>query len=192
MTYEELINECRRLRLAHEQGEARFFVFLMEAESKHREVWSAFGHATFDTFLRSNHLVDTDRYAAFVRGVEKSSVSQAMSVGAPATIQLGRIRSANPDVSAEFIRRAEAFVSTENVVPSDQTAALWRRHLDAPEQEHRTIRKASELDRLRGENHRLKLELATAHKRIAELEGLLTGAPTAEAKRKRKRDEAVV
>lgn len=188
MTYETLLAECQRLRTEYEQGEARFFVFLMRAETEYQEVWKEFGHATFDTFLRSNHLCDVDRYTAFVRGVERSSVEKALHVGAATTISVGRLRTQSPEAAQEILRRADAFIATERVAPAEQTATEWRKDVERPDRAHVTIRRADELTKLREENRRLKVELKAAQRRIQELES--AARPT--GKRKPRRSEPQV
>lgn len=171
MTYNELVTQCKALRAAHERAEAQFLLFLMRAELECCEVWREAGCTDFDQFIRSNHLCEVQRYRFFAVGIERSSVDDALSNGAHWTVTLGMAPRPTSDFVEGFKARAVAFVATERVAPSEQTVRQWRAELSVPTREHGTIRKASELDRLREENRRLTAELTAAKARIAELEG---------------------
>ena len=171
MTYEKLVAECKRLRGLHERAEAEFFAFLVSAETDHAEIWKEAGCSDFEQFLRSNHLADTDRYRFFAIGLSRVGVQEAVTNGAPWTIQRGKLDQAPPKAIEEFTARARAFVETEGVAPSDQAVREWRSQAVAGHDKHATIRRVDELSRLREENAKLKAELSAARRRIAELEG---------------------
>ena len=178
MTYEQLVSECKRLRGRHERAEAEFYVFLMTAEREHSEVWQEAGCADFKQFLRSNHLCDTDKYRFFAIGVDRAGLDEALANGAPWTIERGRMDQAAPKAIEEFTNRARAFVETESVAPSEQTVREWRSQVAARANEHATVRRVDELNRLREENKHLKAELKAAKARIAELETLTSSRKT--------------
>lgn len=174
MTYEQLVEKCKELRLRAERSEAEFFIFLMMAEVDHADIWREAGCSDFDQFLYSNHLCKPSRYRLFVAGCNHTGVDAARTNGAAWTIEAGRMRQPTPEILEEFNNRAQAFVETTGTAPSEETSANWRRELDKPSaDEHSTIRKASELHRLRAENAQLRADLASAKKRIGELEAKL-------------------
>lgn len=177
MSYEDLVEECKRLRLAHEQAEARFFVFLMVVEKDHVDTWGGTFAATFEHFVLSNHLAKWSRYDLFVRGVDRVGTEAALLHGVDWTMQAGKFRDASDGAIAEFTARASAFLETERVQPSEETVREWRNQIDSPGKPHETVRRASEIARLRGENEKLKAELRVARKKIAQLEAdiLLSG-----------------
>jgi hypothetical protein len=180
MTYEHLIDECKRLRGRHQRAEAEFFVFLMSAEREHAAVWRDAGCVTFEQFLKSNHLCDPSRYRFFAIGVDRVGVGEALANGAFWTIERGRMDQATPPIAIqEFTARAHAFVETEGFAPSEQAVREWRSQVVASGKDHATVRKVNALARLREENKRLSAELKVAKTRITELEGQLL-------KRKRK------
>lgn len=210
MTYEELVTECKRLRAAAQKAEAEFFLFLMKVEKEHEEVWSGAGCVTFDQFLKSNHIVDSDKYRFFTiglgrveelqkvdekrdRGEEPGEGAKPKDVqdvarrnGAPWICAIGR-QPMPEDAFREFAQRAEAFVEVEGVPPREQTVDIWRRDV-LPKQgkaDHRTIRRVDELSRLRAENAALKAENAALKKRLADMEIMPAIAKPATTKSKR-------
>lgn len=171
MTYEQLIEECKRMRARHERAEAEFFLFLMKVDVEHTETWREAGCSDFDQFLRSNHLGKPDRYRAFAAGVAKVGVEAALSNGAPWTMSAGVLAATTPEALPAFSARAEAFVASESVAPSEEAVRQWRAELDTRASPPAGISRASELVRLREENKVLRAKLAAAEARIAELTG---------------------
>lgn len=172
MTFDELVAKCKSLRGIHERAEAQFFVILREAEVAYEQVWKEAGCSTFDQFLMSNHLCEPKRYRFFAIGLSRVGVDEAISNGAPWTVQRGRMDSEPREALEAFSERARAFVELEGVAPSDQTVRGWKAETTSKNAlEHRTIQRVDELHRLREENKRLKADLAAAKKRIDELEG---------------------
>jgi len=184
MTYDELVTECKRLRRESEQSEARLFLFLMMAETDYVDVWSGFGCASFDQFLRSNGpLAKPERYALFKIGVSKTSAEQAAKFGVHWTIQAGKLDS-DADVK-QLADRAEAFVKIHLVGPAEETASKWRAEAQGRGQTNtaKAVAKASEIVHLRTENAKLKADVQTmptnmadARKRILDLEVELKAA----------------
>ena len=56
MGYEQLVEECKRLRLKGERAVAEFFAFLMIAEREHEEVWRGGGYSA-GTSIIQHHLL---------------------------------------------------------------------------------------------------------------------------------------
>ena len=127
MTYEELVEKCKKLRGRHERAEAEYFVFLVEVETTMSDTWKGAGCATFDQFLRSNHLADSDRYRFFQIGLNQVGLSDALNNGVAWTTARGRINGASKDALEEFSARAKAFVEVENLAPAEQTVSEWAR-----------------------------------------------------------------
>lgn len=168
MTYEDLIEQCRKLRARAERAESEFFIFLIKVEKEEKELLTANGVGHFHQFIRSNHLCEPHRYDEFCRGVERIGAEKALELGAAHTMRAGRLRDVS--VLPDLERRTAAFIATEGVAPSELTVSGWCRELDTPPKTHSTVRRGDELNRLRAENKRLKVELATAQRRIRELE----------------------
>lgn len=170
MTYEELVDECKRLRAAAEAAEGEFFRFLMRVERDHESVWREAGCSTFEQFLRSNNLVKVDRYALFVKGTERIGETNAAKC-VHSTIFIGRQPDPKPKQVAEYIKRVDAFREVHRTAPSEEAAREWSKEVfRRPAEAHKTIRRVDELHRLREENKTLRSQLAAAHARIAELE----------------------
>lgn len=188
MTYEHLVEECKRLRLRSEMAEAEFFAFLMVAERQHQSIWAEAGCTTFEQFLTSNHLCKPDRYRFFAIGVDRVGLDAALANGAYWTICAGRMPEPSKSDLQKFDDRAKAFVQLERTLPSEEAVRQWAAEIAGRETEPRKIVQVGELERLREENRILHAKLAAAEKRIAELEGR---APVAAVRRPRRRsDEA--
>jgi len=168
MSYEGLVEECKRLRLAAEQSEARYFLLLMTTEKEYADVWRGAGHSTYEQFLRSNDLCKPDQYLAFRDGVNKVGPEKAMSFGAHWTRTVGRMRHGSVERLAE---RAEAFLKVHHTAPSEEVVKGWARDepKDAPVVDI-NVRRLSELEKLRKENAELRAKLAEANRTIAKLE----------------------
>lgn len=172
MSYEYLVDYCKRLRREHEKAEAIFFLFLISVEEQHGPAWKEAGCATFDQFIRSNELCMVDRYRLFKAGVSKAGAEKAAAFGVPWTISVGRIREASE--VQKMNERAKAFVEVNRTAPSQLAVSSWEAEARGAERsgEHteRATARASELMRLRAENAKLKTDLAAALARVAELE----------------------
>ncbi len=173
MNYEELVEQCKQFRAKAERAEAEFLAFLMLAEGAHDDVWKGAGCATFEQFLRSNHLCRPERYSAFVRGVDRVGKADALVNGAAWTIEASKFGDEHLAAIEQFSARATAFVETEKVAPSEETVREWRAQIEQSTKEHSTVRRASELHRLRAENQKLRAELKSAQSLIVTLQGKL-------------------
>lgn len=169
MTYENLVEECKRLRLLAERSEAEFLVFLMRAEREHEEIWKGGGCDTFEQFISSNHLIEPGRYRFFAIGVDRSSVDKAIEHGAHWTIQLGRMAKPSAGDVKRFSARAAAFVELEHVLPSEQAVRQWAAETSANGREPQLIRQVGELAHLRAENQELRAKLRAAEREIETL-----------------------
>jgi hypothetical protein len=156
MNYEQLVERCKELRARHERARSEFFLFLMQVESEHEETWKAAGVESFDQFVECHKLCQVHLYRLFVAGCNREGSEKALTNGAAWTIEMGRLRQPTPELSKEMGKRADSFIEVNHVPPSEQTVERWRLELDkAPASEHGTVRKASELHRLRAENQML-------------------------------------
>lgn len=179
MGYEQLVDECKRLRHEFEKSEARFFLFLIVVEDEHAEAWKESGHGNFDSFLRSNDLCMVDRYRAFRAGAEKVGPEKAAAYGVPWVIAAGRMQDRGVTHLGE---RAKAFLEVHKTAPSALVVKTWEaeeRGKERAENEgapDRTRQHASELARLRAEVAKYKTDLAAAKKRISDLESELAKA----------------
>jgi hypothetical protein len=173
MSYEQLVEECKRLRLKSEKAEAEFFAFLMVAEREHAEVWQGGGCADFQQFLASNHLADGRRYRFFAIGVDRVGLDTAIAHGAHWTIQAGMLPDPSPKVLRDFTERARAFVEMEHTAPAEQTVRTWAAEAVASGRDPKRVQQVSELHRLRAENQELRAKLRAAEKRAADAEAKL-------------------
>jgi hypothetical protein len=171
MSYEKLVEECKRLRLKSERAEAEFFIFLLLAEQEQKEIWQGGGCDTFEQFLASNHLCRPDRYRFFAIGVERTSAETALANGAHWTIQAGRMPVPSKKALTDFSDRAAAFIEIENTAPSEEAVRQWAAEVNANGRQPGKIVQVGELHRLRAENQELRLKLRVAEQRIAVLEG---------------------
>ena len=169
MTYENLVSECKRLRLRAEKSEAEYMIFLMRAEREHEDVWKGGGCDTFEQFISSNHLLEPGRYRFFAIGVDRSSVDKALDHGAHWTIQLGRMPKPSVGDVKRFSERAAAFVELERVLPSEQAVRQWAAETSANGREPQQIRQVGELAHLRAENQELRAKLRAAEREIETL-----------------------
>lgn len=149
MSYEKLVEECKRLRLKGERAVAEFFAFLMIAEREHAEIWQGGGCETFEQFLNSNHLCDSSRYRFFAIGVDRVGLEVALENGAHWTIQAGRMIEPTKKALEDFGARARAFVETEKTAPSEKAVREWAAQINANGREPQKIKQVSELHRLR-------------------------------------------
>ena len=171
MTYEQLVTECKRLRVETERAEVQFFLFLVKVEKEHADVWREAGCADFDQFLKSNHLTKPERYRFFLRGLDSVGEKMALENGVPWTISAGMLMLTTPEAMPSFEARAAAFVASERAAPSEEAVRQWRAEVDTRAAPPVGITRATELMRLREENKKLRADLAAAQARIAELEG---------------------
>ena len=172
-SYEELVQACKQARDASERAEAAFFLLLMAVETQHAETWKAAGIEEFEQFISSNGpLCQPQRYRLFCVGCARIGIEAAAEHGAHFTIEAGKVRDVNPRVIVELMGRASAFREVHGVAPSEQASREWRKEVDQPQEEHRTVKAANELGRLRAENEKLRADLRVARARITELEKL--------------------
>jgi hypothetical protein len=158
MTYEELVETAKALRLKSERAEAEFFAFLLRAEADAGDVWREAGCATFEQFVRSNQLCEFDRYANFARGVERTSLEDALANGAHWAMQVGKMHEPSKGLLAQFSEKASAFLEVHNVAPSEKTVQSWARELAQPPGPTGAIRQVSELAQLRAKVQVLEAE----------------------------------
>jgi hypothetical protein len=177
MTYEELVETAKTLRLKSERAEAEFFAFLLRAEEDAEDVWREAGCSTFEQFVRSNQLCEFDRYANFARGVERTSIEQALANGAHWTMQVGKMHDPTKGVIEQFAAKARAFLEVHNVAPAEKTVQSWAKELSTPAGSTGAIRQVGELSQLRArvqelesEARRLRKENEKLAKRLAKYE----------------------
>jgi len=173
MSYDDLVEECKRLRLASEMSEAKFFAFLMVAEREHAEIWQGAGCDTFEQFLTSNHLCKPERYRFFAIGVDRVGLDAALASGAYWTIQAGKMHEPTKQALKAFGERAAAFLEVEKTAPSEEASRQWAAEVSARGREPQKIAQVSELHRLRAENQELRHKLKLADKRVLELESMI-------------------
>ena len=113
----DLIDRFKALRADYQRSEAKFLLFVMEAETKYGFIWQQTGVANFSQFLKSNHICDTGRYDAFVEGMRRSSLDKAMQYGADWVIQLGKVPQPSKKNIEEFAKKTESFVQQHGVPP---------------------------------------------------------------------------
>lgn len=169
MTYESLVNECKRLRTVHERAEVQLFLFLVKVESEYRDVWMNAGCDSFDQFLRSNHLPKPDRYKLFAHGLARCGVDDALAHDVGWVMMVG-MRPIDNTTLESLRERATAFREVEKTAPSEETSKMWRAELEPRSKPPEVISRATELMRLREENKKLRADLAAAYVRIVDLE----------------------
>lgn len=168
--YDALVAECKKLRAKAEVAGAEFFLFLMRTEAEKMDLLQEFGCETIDFFINSNHLCKVDRYHLFKRGVERTSVEDALKYGASWTMANGH-DAVSDQVTQALRQRAEEFVETMKVAPSEETVKTWRAEASPPRiGPSKQAEQRSEVERLRAENQALRAKLKAAEKRISDLE----------------------
>lgn len=172
MDYENLIVECKRLRLAFERDEARFLVALSDIEEQHMDMLSQNGCATFENFLKTHNLCDAARYSLFRAGLAKVGREAAEQIGVQAVLGAARIK--EPDKAPAFVQWAGSFVEQHGTAPSGQAVnreLLTRGFVEPSAKPAQVVKASNELARLRAENAELRAQLKAEQaksKRLAE------------------------
>lgn len=176
----DLIDRFKQLRGDYQRSEAKFLLFVMEAEVKFGFIWKATGVANFSQFLKSNHICDTGRYEAFVEGMRRSSVEKALSYGADWIVQLGKVQAPSKKAIEEFVKKTDSFVQQNNTPPRLNTIREMKREVFKAANDTKknvTTRGRSVTvnltQRLTEENKRLREENMTLTQRCQQLEAEL-------------------
>lgn len=170
MTYDQIIDEIRELRLKRDQSDARLLLRLVDIERDHMDVIAEGGCATFGQFLKSlDSIVDPSRYDGFKAGLRAIGEAAAMECGADATIEAGRLTdNGMAPAYTQAIRDWSA--DHGGTLPTRQTAHKLLTQVDPRSEVPDSTRRQNELAMLRAENQRLRAENNTLRRRLAKYE----------------------
>lgn len=173
LTYDQLVEKCKALRLRFEIAEAEFFVGLMEIESNYMHVLQQAGIEDFDQFIRTHELCMVDRYHRFIRGCKQIGVDKALELGCSVTMGAEKLSRAKPEAVVTLLKLGKQYKANKSVAPSKQTVERWTRSIlngtpSVPNEAQQLRTKVAQLEAqvelLKSENKRLRKEVAVLRK----------------------------
>jgi hypothetical protein len=170
LTVEDIVTHCRKLRLAFEKDEAKFFLGLVSVERQHMTFLRGNGCGTFMSFIKTYQFCEPARYSAFVKGLEHlKSDSEAERIGAPAVIALAQTVDAQN--VTKYTQAIDAFrYEHQGLTPRLEQAKKILRQVDPRPEVPRNVTLLAVRAKLEAENAQLKADLRMAQKKIRELE----------------------
>ena len=167
MTYDEIIERVRELRLKRDQADAALLLFLVEVEQEHIQVLRDAGCDSFAAFVQE--FVKPSRYEAFRDGLARlGDTSLALRMGSEAVIAANHLTNG----SAKYVAAIEAWVDDKGgVLPTRETANKLLRQVDSRDEIPAAVRRQSELAKLRDRVAKLEAENRQLRAQIAKLEG---------------------
>lgn len=182
MSFEEWLNEVKRLRSLSAAAEADFLSLVQWGEDKwDTDVpWRAGGgYANFSDLLAQTNLVDPKRYTKFKDAVGIFGLDKVRANGVEPMTDLLKIpeeavSKEDPTILARdaVLQGYEAFSERNNTAISPRTAkAEQRRHYEPPVR-HRTPAEVK-IQALEEDNKNLRKQLAAANREIARLQKLV-------------------
>jgi len=174
-TIDQIINECRKLRIAFERDEARFFIGLAEIADKHTQTITDANCATFEAFLKKHEICEPSRYSTFRKGLAYTTPERAAELGTHAVMELAQVR--EPANVPKYEEAVSAWRETHGgVAPTRETACRLLRQVDPRAEVPAATKQVSELNRLRAENAELRAEIRALRAENAELKSKLEKA----------------
>ncbi len=154
-TEKQLVERLVGLRLAADKARTRLMVALMEAERDHMASIEAWGHSSFDAFIKAHDFCRPDAYRDFVAGMEAvGDADVAETIGANAVRLAAKVPQSR---RADYIASMMQSVSDNHKQPSEGAARSAAVKCEMPT-ELRSLNNAREIERLRAENAVLKAE----------------------------------
>lgn len=170
MTYDDLLEEVRALRLLRDQAEARMMLRLVVIERDHMDVLRAAECTAFGWFVKQCG-TEPARYESFKVGLSKIGAAEAEIVGCDATIVAAQLN----DEPAAYTKAVHDWTAEHGgALPTRQTAKRLLMQVDPREEVPQAVkmqaRRADELAQLRAENDRLKAENRSLKAKLRRLE----------------------
>lgn len=119
-TFDAAVQIAKELRVAVDSSEAALMKYLRWLEG-HPELWQKAADATFDSFLKTAHICQPDRYRDATKAFDDLTVPVVDTIGLHAAIVTSRVPA---DKRAAAVAKMMACRTVNGVPPSKQDAEL--------------------------------------------------------------------